>query len=262
MQIKLFLLSLTFLLIFSGCGQIEDESAGTIEYENENYESNQNNTCYSDQENSAGCFGEKQKFGDEYIDNGVWSLYGKSDNYILYYDKYILGYQLISDGTVKQRKDTQAYYFSAVMAWGVNNDGSKLTINPVNSFTITSKLTGSCYKVTATNGDTYRMCNEDTIDDNTASNSSGYYGSELKFGNNTYGDYTVVGSWNINGASIDLDENGTTSTGGEWGLSSDAKRLSVDGIDYLAYRYPDNDNLEVFIMQGDYAIDKVILEKL
>lgn len=258
----LLLLPIVFLLIFNGCGKIEDTTAGSIEYENTNYDPAQNNTCFDNYANSAGCFGTNQYFGDERVDNGVWSLYGKSDNYKQYYDKYILGYQLESDGTVRQRKDTQAYYFSAVMAWGVNNDGSELSIDPVNSFTIISKLTGSCYKVKASDENTYRMCNEDTIDENTASNSSGYYGSDLKFGNNTYGNYTVIGTWSIDGVTVELAEDGTTSTGGEWGLSSDAKRLSVDGVDYLVYRYPDDNNLEVFVMQGDYAVDKVMLEKL
>ncbi|MEA1921001.1 MAG: hypothetical protein U9N52_14275 [Campylobacterota bacterium] len=262
MKRMLLLVPIVFLLLFNGCGKIEDETAGSIEFENENYEPSQNNTCFSDQENSAGCFGTSQFFGDERVYEGYWSLYGKSDNYKLYYDKYLFGYDLLSDGTLKQRLDTQGYYFNVIKVWGLNNDGSKLTIHPSESYTISSKLTGSCYKVSAANAETYRMCQEDAISEDTLSNDAGYYGSDLKFGNNTYGDYEVVGQWTVNGVTVELFAEGNTSNGTNWGLSSDSKRITIDGVNYLAYRYPDNSCIETLIMQGDFATDKVMLCKL
>jgi len=264
MQTKLFLLSLTLLLIFTGCEKIEeDELQGTAEVENESYEANQNNTCYSNFENTAGCFGSDQRFGDELISEGFWSVYSQSDNYILYYDTYQYGYQFDDDGSVKMRRERQNYTYSSLSMWGVNTDGSKLTIHPDESFTISSKIIGSaCYKVTVTSSsETLKICNESALSGE-SQNSSGYYGETLKFGNYVYGDFNVVGDWEIDGITFSLEANGTTSNGGEWGLSSDAKLITIDNIVYLVYKYPDNSCIETFIMEGDDKTERKTLCKL
>ena len=106
------------------------------------------------------------------------------------------------------------------------------------------------------------MCNESLISD-ASQNSSGYYGSSLSFGNNDlYGDYTVVGTWTIDGTSITLSEDGSTSTGGEWGLSQDSKVIVIDGISYMVNTYPDNGCIETYEMSGDYATEPRTLCKL
>lgn len=264
MRLKLFFLSIALLGIFSGCGKIEEETdQGTAEIENENYDPGQNNTCYSNFENSAGCFGDDQYFGDEIVTDGYWSIYAQSDNYILYYDTYQYGYQFESDGSVKMRLETQEYTYSSIRLWGVNNEGSALIVDPDASFRIASKVIGtSCYKATNTSGQTIKICNESAVDTATAQNASGYYGSALRFGNYAYGDYTVAGDWNIDGTTVTLNEDGTTSNSGEWGLSADSKKLTIDNIVYLVYRYPDNSCLETFVMQGDSKTDRKTLCKL
>jgi hypothetical protein len=255
MQIKLFFLTLSLLLVITGCGKIEEESAsGTIEYENENYAPNQTNTCYDDYANSAGCFGSKQYFGDEEITNGIWSVYTKSNNYLEYYDKYQISYQFMSDGSIKQRSGSRFYYYNYTDVWGVNDDGSALNLHPTTSYTISASRTGGCYTVTS-GENTYRMCNEPLISD-AAQNSAGYYGADVSFGNNdVYGNYTASGSWRIDDRSVTLDANGSTSTGGEWGLSQDAKMISIDGISYLINTYPDNNCIETYEMSGDYPTE-------
>ncbi len=256
--------SISFILLlafFWGCGPVEEIDSGTVEYENEDYEPNQNNICYDNYENAAGCFGTKQYFGDEEVTEGIWSVYSKSNNYLEYYDKYQYSYQFFSDGSLKQRVDTKNYYYSQTDVWGINTDGSVLTVHPTTGFTITASRSGSCYTVTSSS-DTYRMCNEPFIS-GASQNDSGYYGSNLSFGNNVqYGDYTVVGTWTIDSVEIELDENGSTSNGGEWGLSQDAKVITIDGISYLVNKYPDDGCIDTYEMNGDYATNPAKLCKL
>ncbi len=262
MRQTLFFSLLTLMTLFYGCGQIEDVTAtGSIEYENGNYDPNQNNTCYSDYENSAGCFGNSQYFGNEKATSGIWSIYTSSNNYLEYDDKYLYSVQLMSDGSLKKRDGTKNYYYRYSEVWGVNNEGSILTIDPTTSYTITASRTGSCYTVSSS-GQSYRMCNESLID-SASQNSSGYYGADLKFGNNDlYGNYSVVGSWSIDGTTITLNADGTTSTGYEWGLSQDAKVITIDGISYMVYIYPDNGCIETYEMSGDYPTEPKTLCRL
>jgi len=247
------------VLLFIGCGQLEDTESGTIEYENVNYDPAKNNTCFSNRENSAGCFGDDQYFGEHRVYEGFWSIYGKSDNYKNYYDKYLYGYDFQSDGTLKKRETTQNYYYSPLQVWGVNTDGSELTIDPGVTYKIVSRFTNDCYKVNVAEKE-YKICHEESVD-TTQKNASGYYGETIAFGNYDYGRYTVAGSWSIDGVSVELTASGKTSNGGEWGVSEDGKLLFIDDNAYLAYRYPDNGCIETFLMRGDFALDKKMLCK-
>jgi hypothetical protein len=252
---------LTLLVIFSGCGKIEDDSAGTVEYENDTYEPSKNNTCYSDRENSAGCFGSDQFFGENRVSDGFWSVYGKSDNYKNYFDKYLFGFVFDSDGTLKQRQNTLEYYYSAIKVWGVNQDGSILNIDPGSTYKIKSQFTNFCYRVDIDSKE-YKICFEEGIDTSMPSNASGYYGDNIAYGNYDYGNLDIVGKWSIDDVEVELFSDGNTSNGGIWGVSEDRKRITIDSNSYLVSRFPDNGCIVTFLMLNNYAEDKKTLCKL
>ena len=260
MTVKQLFFVFFLLLLFNGCGKIEESESGKIEYENEDYDPSQNNTCYDDYANSAGCFGNDQYFGNEEITSGIWSVYTKSNNYLEYNDKYQISYQFMSDGSIKQRNGTRSYYYNYTDVWGVNNEGSTLSLYPTTSYSITASRTEGCYSVTSSEG-SYRLCNEPLISD-ALQNDSGYYGTDLTFGNNDeYGNYTAAGIWSIDGTNVTLDANGSTSNDGKWGLSQDGKMITIDGTSYLVNTYPDNNCIETYEMSGDYPTDPRILCK-
>ncbi len=259
------ILSFLMLTILVGCGALEETEQGVEDVVDENYDPNQNNTCYSNFQNSAGCFGDDQYFGDNLINTGYWSVYGKSNNYILYYDTYRYGYQFDTDGSVRARKTGQEYLYSSTSLWGVNNDGTKLTIDPDETFSSPKRVSGTdCYEVTSSaSSQKLKICHEEPID-TTLQNTSGYYGSDLEFGNYDYSDsgsITVDGNWSVGGTTLTLSADGSTSSGGEWGLSHDGKLITINAKTYLVYQYSGSDCISTFLMIGDNKSERVELCK-
>lgn len=260
-----FIFSALILALLSGCGAIEETEQGIEDVVDDNYNPNQNNTCYSNFENSAGCFGDDQYFGDNLVAEGYWSVYGKSNNNILYYDTYRYGYQFDNDGSVRARRLGQEYIYSSTSLWGVNKDGTKLTIEPDETFSNPKRITDTdCYEVTSSvSSQKLKICHENPID-TALQNGSGYYGGALKFGNYDYADsgsITVEGNWSIGGTVVTLKADGSTSLGGSWGLSRDGKLITVNAQTYLVYQYPGDDCITTFLMDGDNKTERVVLCK-
>ncbi len=263
MQTKLLLLSLTFLLIFSGCGKIEEEtSAGTIEPSTDNYTPNANNQCATDQQNSQGCFANEPFFAENQIDLGYWALYKKSNNYKNYYDMYYKSYQFINDGSVKKRFESEGYFRIDGSLWGVNEAADTISTDSGESFKLTGRryLGIDCYDVTH-NSATFKMCAESAVDDSNK-NSSGYFGSNVKFGNNNFANYTAEGSWTIQSVQVGLNSDGTTSNDGEWGVSADGKIITIDTVSYIVNKYPDNNCIDTYTLISNTKQDKATLCKL
>ncbi len=263
MQIKLLISSLTFLLILSGCGKIEDEElAGTAQVSYDNYTPASNNQCATDLQNSAGCFGNEPFFAENQVDKGYWALYKKSDNYKRYYNVYYKSYQFRSDGSVKKRFESEGMYRIDGTLWGVNDKADTLSLDNGESFVLTGRrYSGSdCYDVTH-NDATYKMCSEASVDE-TKQNSAGYFGENINFGNYNFGDIRVAGEWSIGEAKVTLYSEGNTSNGGEWGVSSDAKVITIDSISYIANRYPDNGCIDTYTLVFNTKQENVRLCKL
>jgi len=258
----LLLLPIVLLLVFSGCGKIEDETSGTTESSYDNYTPSANNQCASDQQNSAGCFGNEPFFAENQVDLGYWSLYKKSDNYKNYYNQYFKSYQFISDGSVKKRFESEGYYRIDGSLWGVNDAADTINLDSGESFKLTGRrYSGTdCYDVTH-NNTTYKMCAESAIDTSNV-NSAGYFGESLSFGNYNFGNYKAVGSWSIDNDTVTLNSDGSTSNNGEWGLSKDAKVITIDAISYIVNRYPDNDCIDTYTLISNTKQDTVRLCKL
>lgn len=263
MKVKIFLISITLLSFFSGCGKIEDdEGAGTTETSYDNYTPAANNQCSSDQQNSAGCFGNEPYFAENRVDEGFWSLYKKSDSNKNYYNTYYKSYKFLSDGSVKKRFESEGYYRIDGTLWGVNDDADTINIDNGDSLSLTGRrYSGTdCYDVTHS-GATYKICAEVAIS-TSLQNSSGYYGDSIYFGNYNFGNYSVEGNWTIAGVEIALNSDGSTSNGGEWGVSEDAKVITIDAISYIVNRYPDNDCIDTYTLVSNTKQDSVRLCKL
>jgi hypothetical protein len=263
MQIKIFLLSLTLVLIFSGCGKIEeDDGAGSPEYSYEDDKPVSSNQCTSYQQNSAGCFGNEPMFRYNRVDIDFWALYKKSDNNKQYYDRYFKSYKFISDGSVKQRSQSTIAFSADGTLWGASDDGNAINIDTgeVLKYANNRYGDGDCYDVTY-NDATYKICAESSqlI---SLQNASGYYGDDITFGNYSRGDYRCVGQWSIGDNNITLYSEGNTSNGGEWGISEDAKVLTVDNISYIVNKYPDNNCIDTYMVVNYAKSDSVRLCKL
>ncbi len=242
------------LLLFSGCEPIEEESDVAV---NMNYKPNAVNTCNLSEETTLGCFGSGLEFGDnEKLDEGYWSLYAKRDNNLVYYNTYLFSYQFTGNGYTQTLNKQQMYY---VLAWGINRDGSKITIDQEGTITYGGIFGSdtSCYKVrhSAFGNEELKMCHDTKVDGK--KNSVGHYGENVKFGNYTYGDYTVVGTWKVSNygdgtavTTYTLEINGTVKEGGNWGVSEDGKVLHVNDASYLVHQYLENDCLVCFNTNG------------
>ncbi len=259
MKTQLFLLTTAFILLFSGCGQIEDDIVTEVSYDN--YTPPSNNQCSPDNANSQGCFGNEPFFGDNQVDSGYWVLYKESNNYDDYYDMYFKSYQFTSKGAVVIRNEDEGNYKYTSNLWGVNSDADTIAMDSGEALKYDgTKYGGDCYKITYENA-TYKMCHEDAIE-GSQKNSAGYYGDEVKFGNYIQGDYEVAGTWSIDGVSFSLDSNGSTSTGGKWGVSLDAKSITIDAMTYLVDKYPGESCIDTYIIENNYKISPTTLCKL
>ncbi len=260
MKISIYI-ALIFLVIFSGCEKIEDETAGTTESTIDNYEPNANNQCATDQQNTQGCFGNDPYFADNQVDIGYWSLYKKSNNNKNYYDMYYKSYQFFSDGSLKKRAEDEGSFRRDGSLWGVNDAANRISIDNGESFTLTGKrYTGTdCYDVTHQNA-TYKMCAESAIDES-QKNASGYFGEKVYFGNYNYGNYKAEGNWTIADISVNLKSDGSTSNNGEWGVSADGKVISIDSISYIINKYPDNNCIDTYTLVDNFKQDSVRLCK-
>ncbi len=259
MKTQLFLLSTAFLLLFSGCGQIEDDIV--TEISQSNYTPPSNNQCSTDNANSQGCFGNEPFFGDNQVDTGYWALYKESNNYDDYFDMYYKSYQFSSTGAIIVRSEEEGNFKYTSNLWGINSAADTISMDTGESLKLNGvKYGGDCYQVTYQTG-TYKMCHEDEIVPS-SQNSAGYYGEDLKFGNYVQGDYEAVGSWEIEGVLISLDSNGSTSSGGEWGLSLDAKLFTIDTVQYLVDKYPGSSCIDTYIIVNNYKTSPKKLCKL
>ncbi len=234
-------------IIFSGCEPIEENSDISI---NDSYEPNAVNTCNLSEESTLGCFGDALEFGDnEVLTEGYWSIYAKRNiNDLENYDTYLFSYRFFGNGYAQTLNKVQAYYS---LTWGINEKGSEIKTD--NEGTITYQgifqSDNKCYEIKhSTLGETLKMCHDSVVVGQ--KNNLGFYSDTIKFGNYTYGDYTVVGKWNVSGYETDiaakvhlLDGNGTTEAGDEWGVSEDGKVLHVKDVSYLIREYLDNECL-------------------
>ncbi len=242
------------LLLFSGCEPIEEESDTTVDTA---YKPNAVNTCNLSEETTLGCFGFGLEFGDnEKLDEGYWSLYAKRDKNLQYYDTYLFSYQFSGNGYTRTLNKPQEYY---VVSWGIDRDGTKITTDLEGTITYTGIFGSdtSCYKVkhSAFGSEELKMCHDSKV--GKTENTLGYYGNDIKFGNYTYGNYAVVGTWEVRDygdsgtvTAYTLDANGTVEGGGNWGVSEDGKVLHVKEASYLVNQYLDNNCLVCFNTKG------------
>lgn len=252
---------IALMLAVSGCASYE-ETENDLSIDT-NYTSTSNN-CNDDDYNTAGCYGSSEEFGDQKIVSGFWSLYQQRDEDIEYYETYLRGYIFESDGSVKKRNDTKSYLLG-VSEWGVDEDGNTLTITAEETLTVQGRFNSNqdCFLVysSETSGD-LKLCHESFIA-STLSNSDGYYGESVKFGNYDYGNYEVNGTWRFNesGTTVTMYADGTTSNGGTWGVMEDGKVLAADDTAYLVFKYYNNGCIYCFEMSGEYAVDQTTLCK-
>ncbi len=242
------------LLLFSACEPIEEESDITVDTA---YTPNAVNTCNLSEETTLGCFGSGLEFGDnEKLDEGYWSLYAKRDTNLVYYNTYLFSYQFSGNGYAQTLNKPQNYY---VLSWGIDRDGSKITTDLEGTITYVGIFDSdpSCYKVKLSTfgNEELKMCHDKRVDG--LKNSLGYYAKEITFGNYTYGDYSVVGTWKVtnydDGSTVAthmLDANGSAKEGGIWGVSEDGKVLHVNEASYLVNQYLDNNCLICFNTNG------------
>ncbi|RUM64963.1 MAG: hypothetical protein DSZ03_03485 [Sulfurimonas sp.] len=253
---KYILSLLLLLLLFSGCEPIEEESDTTI---NTDFKPNAVNTCNLNDESTLGCFGADLEFGDnETLVEGTWSLYAKRDRNLMYYNTYLFGYQFSGNGFAQPLNKKQEYY---TLAWGIDRDGTKITVEHEGTLTYVGIFGSdtSCYKVkhSAFGNEELKLCHDQDITGET--NNLGIYSANVKFGNYTYGNYPVVGTWNISEYGVKdakisthiLDANGTVRAGGEWGLSRDGKVLHINDSAYLVNEYLDNNCLVCLNINGN-----------
>ncbi|MEA2110838.1 MAG: hypothetical protein U9P71_02195 [Campylobacterota bacterium] len=248
----LVLLLLLSSIMFSGCEQIDET---TDSQTNESFVPNEANTCDQSDENTLGCFGDDMRFGDNsLLTEGTWSIYAKRDDNINYYDTYLYSYEFSNQGYVAFIDKVQ----ESVMEWGINRDGTKITINPDGVITYKSIFTSDeCYEIShSAYSETLKMC-PDALVDTTNENEFGYYSKSIKFGNYQYGDYTAVGTWTVSnyGTSTTVDihtlnSDGSTVDGGNWGINKNGKILLVNSSSYLISKYLSNDCLLCFDLQG------------
>ncbi len=213
--------------------------------------------CSDDIKNSYGCYGDDKKFAELELTTGVWSIYIRSNlssSVALFYDRYERSYDFRSDGTMFKQQRSGGY--TTYGEWGVDDKGTILKLSDGNTLTYKKQFANqsNCFEITR-NSDTVKLCRESLQSGN--SNSAGLYGSDIKFG--SLADYTfdVIAEWEIDSGSVKttvkLDKNGTTSSGGIWGVSADAKIISIDGDSYLTHQYnqgSDRECIDTLELQG------------
>jgi hypothetical protein len=246
---------LLLAILFSACEQV-DESTDTST--NNSFNPNATNSCDQSEESTLGCFGEDLEFGDnEILDEGYWSLYAKRDNNLNYYDTYLFSYEFGANGYAQTLNKAQEFY---VLAWGINTEGSKITIDHEGTITYKSIFTSDehCYEIShSAYSETLKICHDDAVDMSHYNEGLGYYSETVSFGNYTYGDYTAAGTWVVSEygtsttqSSHTLNADGTTALSGKWGVSEDGKVLHVDNASYLISKYLNNGCLLCFDTQS------------
>ena len=245
--------------LIAGCGLVDTDTVN-----DDNIDDNLKpiaTNCADNVENAYGCYGDTKTFGVGAlkITGGVWSIYSMSTLPVgtqsESYDTYEYGYKFDGDGTAFKRSDTATY--SESLKWGVSQSGDQLTVSSDGTYVYEGRFGNdkNCFKVSnKLVGESIKMCSEDSVD-TSHKNSAGYYGNGVTFGNYTHGNYEIVGKWEITGTNsitVTLDSNGTTSNGGEWGVSEDGKRIGIDGVNYLVHKYPKSEDcIEVFELIGE-----------
>lgn len=256
------------VLLLGGCGSTikdgeQDSSLGSTNDENkdENYTPNANNPATDDSTNNLGSIGASSQLGEEYVTSGVWSLYSDREEEDEF-TTYLRGFRFLADGSVKIQEQSVGYR-EGIYAWGVNEDGSKITISPDYEYEILSRFESNrdCYEVGyLESGERAKLCNESYINADAAMNSLGYYGSEVYYGNYAYGHNSAVGEWGITqvvdgdatGISVQvvLQSSGVSSSGQTWGVSGDGKILRIGSSSYLVYKYDYGNSQRCYLSFG------------
>lgn len=249
------------LLLLSGCGKIDEVQDGSTIDQPTPPAAN----CIGLSENAYGCYGSDSVFHATKIIDGVWSAYTQSNKQNvgnqLFYDRYRNGFEFRKDGSAFMREQTKDYIY--FREWGVNDDGTVINLSDGESFTYKAVFANdeNCFEVTDADSNTIKLCHESYVDSDTE-NGSGFFGSKVKFGNLTFYNIDAAGTWKIapydssntgKEKTVTLDANGTTSSGGEWGVSRDGKVMTIDGVGYLVYQYlkPSSDQcIAVFELGG------------
>jgi len=262
-MVKTVISVLAFFALLAGCGRIDETQDNNTVVENLTDAYN----CLSDTPtNSYGCYDSDVRFpgatGDKLTD-GVWSVYEQSNTNrtdgITFYDRYQRGFIFSGDGSAYKQERTDGY--STYRTWGVNDAGTAVSVSDEGKFTYAASFSGQdgCFQI-SNDGATLKLCHESFVN-SSQENSTGYYGSTVRFGNLTNYNFTAVGTWTVEGygendavqASVTLDANGTTSNGGEWGVSADGKVMGIDGTRYLVYQYLERgDCIAVFELSGGF----------
>lgn len=249
------------LFLIAGCGRVEEVQDGSTIDQPSTPAAN----CIGLSENTYGCYGADTVFHGLKVVEGVWSVYTQSNveniGNNIFYDRYQRGYEFRDDGSAFMREQTQGY--SYFREWGVNDDGTLLKLSDGKSYTYQAVFANdsNCLEVTREDKSSVKLCHEAYVD-YAGENEAGYYGANVTFGNLTHYYIDAVGTWNIapydssnsgDESTVTLDANGTTSNGGEWGVSKDGKVMTIDGVSYLTYQFlsPASDQcIAVFELAG------------
>lgn len=266
---KWMVLLLIAALMTAGCRKLEEEDDSAI---NDDFTPIASN-CNNSPQNAYGCYGGDKEFGNEPLDEGVWSVYAQTfigtDFDAVFYDAYQFGYRFLNDGTVYER-DMTTGAFSIKRLWGIDGDGKSLTIADRGTFTITAQFTNdeNCFKVTndSLEGE-LKLCHE-SLNDTSKQNSVGFFGDKVTFGKYTHGDFTAVGAWSIEGyastqqnkSNVTLGNEGNTSNAKLWGVSDDGKLMRIDDETYLVHKYIQNEScIAVDVLGSDtFSLPKTL----
>ncbi len=249
--VVLFLIGLLFLVNSCGIKEVE----GTDESTQDEQKQDAYN-CSDDVRNSYGCYGSDKEFSEKMIVGGIWSVYKRSNigaSANVFYDRYQLSYNFKSDGSGFKQEASGSY--SDLNEWGVNDKGDELKVSDGNTITYKKQFVNeaNCFEVTI-GSTTHKFCKESLQAG--SSNSAGLYGASVVLGYLSNYSFSVAGVWDIidEDGSIErvtLNENGTTNSGGVWGVSADAKIISIDAKAYLTHQYlEDSSCIKMIELQG------------
>jgi hypothetical protein len=266
-MIRISLLSVAVLVGVVGCGKIDQPSSDSsvvVEPTVPAY-----NCKYDTPTNSYGCYSSSVVFHNETVVKGLWSVYTQSNSNrtdgVVFYDRYLYGFDFFEDGSAGKQLQTDGYTY--YREWGVNDEGSSITVSTDGTYAYKATFSSDqqCFEV-ANGGDTLKFCHESYENSGANLSPTGlYYGAAVRFGNRTDYNFLVPGNWSISGygdnnapeVALQLDENGTVASGGEWGVSGDGKLMEIDGVRYLVYQYlePLSDQcIAVFELYGGGAV--------
>ena len=259
-MIKSALFMVLLLIIAAGCGKIEQTSDSTTSTNNPPNALN----CQNDTPtNNYGCYDTNVRFpgstGDLLVEDGkVWSVYKQSNTNRtkVFYDVYLRGYDFsvytdyVNNYIAAADKQEQTDGYNIAESWGINDAGTEITLSEDGAYTYGNQnFSDGCFEV-SNNGETLKLCRESLENrDANESNTTGlYFGPTVRFGNRTNYDFVVTegtGEWSIsdfygsNVTKVKLADNGTTDSGGEWGVSADGKIMEIKGVRYLVFQYLD-----------------------